>query len=130
MTECSNQSKPPLTTMVDRDCIKICTSEDANQSTQDLLSDSFDSIQQRFTGFSKMSEMLFERNRGPAKKQRKLLHAERSAEIGKAPFEDKEELKVQQAEVAFPDLRGSAAASIQHDVIMEQKQNEPSTDDN
>ena len=54
---------------------------------------------------------------------------EHNAKKGLGWFEDKEELKVQQAEVALPGLKDSAAASA-HDMIMEQKQNEPVPDDN
>ena len=130
MAECSSQSKPPFTTMVDKDCSKSYASECTTQVPQDSLSDSLDSGASMETGTSsKMSQSRLEWNRGPTRQEKKIKRAQKHNEEKALGWKEKEQLKVHQAEVALPGLKGSVAAS-QHDMIIEQKKNEPTPDDN
>ena len=94
----------------------------STQVPQEPLSDSGDSME---TGpSSKMSNSRPERERGPKRKEKKLKRAQKYHEEQGLAWKDKEQLKQNAAELAFPGLKGSVAPSM-HDHILEQKKNEP-----
>ena len=75
---------------------------------------------------SKVSHSRPERERGPTRKERKLLRAQKHYESQGKVFKGKEQVKQQQAELALG-VKGSAASSM-HSDIMEQKHLEPVPD--